>query len=172
MAALHVWGNVNTEGKGKIKDFSVTVLIVCWLVAAAYGGLAERSPGAFQAGCWQVRCVLKWAGCAQLSLLCWGWKPHVVAEGLRAFSALLLLECTTGPFCSTLHPAWVQQHTVAMALSKVMNIGWSLCVPWPGSLWYQHGASCKDALPAFAAQSIPGDCLTVPTSVSLPTLSL
>lgn len=51
MAALHVWGNVNTEGKGEIKDFSVTVLIVCWLVAVTYGGLAERSPGAFQAGC-------------------------------------------------------------------------------------------------------------------------
>lgn len=46
MAALHVWGNVSTEGKGKRKDFSVTVLIVCWVVAVAYGELAGRSPGA------------------------------------------------------------------------------------------------------------------------------
>lgn len=60
--------------------------------------------------CWQVRWVLKWAGRAELSLTCWGWKPHMAAEGLRGFSALLLpLECTTGPFCSTLNLACVQQ---------------------------------------------------------------
>lgn len=51
MAALHVWGNINTEGKRKVKDSSVPVLIVCWVVAVAYGELAGRSPGAVRVGC-------------------------------------------------------------------------------------------------------------------------
>lgn len=156
----------NTEGRGRMKGFSVTVLIVCWLVAVTYEELAERSPGAFRAGCWQARCVLEWA-----SRLCTA-VPHLLgmkashggrgAQGLLSIAAAgvhnrALLQDSAPCLCAAAHRGhgFVQSHG-----------HWQIPVH---SLAREPPA--RMPLPAFPAQGVPVHCLTAPTSVSLATIS-
>lgn len=176
MSTLHVWGNINTEGKGKTKDFSVPVLIVCWVVAVAYGELAEGHQvlSGLAADRWDV-C---WSeqdvhSCPSLagdeSPTCWQWWQRGLGTSQHCCccwsaqwgpSAAL---CTLPVYSRTLQP-WLCPKS------------WTLTGPcaFPGQeasdISMEHPA--RVPLPAFAAQGIPVDCLTAPTSVSLATTLL